>query len=370
MMRRGNWNILLLSVVLVAFVTVQANAETLNWIGTNNTTTNWNDSTKWNNLTSGGTHTYPQAGDLAQIHVSVDNWTTLDIQGGASVGSLSVRPRWGLYRIKTGWTGGRTFAFDNSGSDSILTISHASSGFTGQLQFAPDGYAMYISLANNLVVQDDPARTNHHGSVSLGSLTTITGGSTSSRRTITVQTVGTGTSKTTLAISGSATFTGDWVVNTSKATLDMNADSFGHSSNTVTLQNGGILDLVTLGAFTWTRSLSGTGTVKTGGLTVDSGGSFNIAGAGAVVDALSLQGALTLGTGSVLNVTGTIDVGDYIIVSSDTGITGTFGTENLGANMSLVYGASDVTLHVAIPEPATLAMLAVGGMGVLIRRRR
>ena len=340
-------------------------ADTLTWTGLNNTTTNWSDATKWS---SDGDHTYPQAGDTARLAVSVDQWTTLQIGGGAAVGSLYAKPRWGSYRIKSDWSGTRTFSFNNSGNASVVTLTHGSNTYTGQLYMGVEGNAMNVSLANDLVINSD-GTTNRHGQLTFGSHVTLTGGTALDRRTITTQALGTNSRITTSVSAAGATFVGDWVVDGISATLDMNTNAFGDASNSVTLMNGGVLDVVTLGSFSWTRDLSGTGTVKTtaGTFTVDTG-SFSLAGADSTVDLLTFQGALALGGSSTINITGAIDEGDYIILTSDTGITGTFGTWNLGAGMSLVYGATDVTLHV-VPEPASMALLALGGLAMMRRRR-
>ncbi len=355
-----------MTLAAIAWITVgmaTAHADTLDWTGSNGLSHNWTS-----NWTSDGAHTYPQAGDLARMtKTGIDSWTYITLTATQSVGSMSARPNWGQYRINASG-GARTLNFNNSGTDSVITVSHQqnSSSYTGILGFGRDGDTLSVNLANNLLINNDGTR-NSHGSLAFDSKSTLTGGTVSDRRTITLQALG--SSKITTTIAGAATFVGDWIVDGANATLKMNANSFGNASNSVTLKNGGVLDVDTLGAFSWTRALHGTGTVKaTGGFIVD-GGSFNITGLDMIVDLLSFTGSLTLNGDSTLNVTGAIAPGDYTIISSTAGITGTFGAENLDPGMSLSYDANSITLHV-IPEPGTLALLAAAGVCLAPRRRR
>lgn len=381
--------------VLFAALTLtgSAGAATFTWQGTSGSTTSWSDTTRW--LDEGNNPGAPGAGDLAQLHVSVTANTLINIGSGASVGSISARPSSGLYRIRSTDAGTRTFTLDNAGSESLITVGHSANfAFSdGLLQIGTDVNAINLALANDVRITNDGSRLPS-GRFQIGDRVTITGGSLADRRTITTQSLGSGGIRT--IVNSAATFVGDWVVDGAKATLDMNADSFGDASNSVTLRNGGLLDLNDLGAYAWTRSLSGNGSVSaTGGLTIsndgvlspgESIGTLNITApsltfdagsllsieleANQVSDLVAVTGAVMLGGELSIATLGgyTPAVGDsWTILSATDGINGTFAAP-LPAGFSVGVVGNDLVLSY-VPEPgAALAM--TGLLGLMVRRRR
>lgn len=346
-----------------------AGADTLTWGGLSGSTSSWATEANW---TSDGAHTFPEAGDLAQLHVNISAHTLINIGGGAAVGSLSAQPSSGIYRIRSTEAGTRTFTFDNLGSESVVTVSHSAnfSTNTGLLQFGTDANAMTIALANDLRINNNGARVAN-GRLDFGSQTTITGGSVGDRRTITVEALG--SSAITLNVGGAATFVGDWVVDGAKATLRMNTDAFGDASNGVALRDGGTLDLDPLTAVTWERSLGGTGTVRADdGLTLGSGSVLDIAlTADEVSDLISVVGAVTLGGSLDLTTLGgyTPQAGDsWTILSATGGITGAF-TSPLPVGYVADIVGNDLVLSYLIPEPAGVALMATGLLAIASRRR-
>ncbi|NNM88266.1 MAG: PEP-CTERM sorting domain-containing protein, partial [Phycisphaerae bacterium] len=149
------------------------------------------------------------------------------------------------------------------------------------------------------------------------------------------------------------------------------------------------------------QTLEGVGTVSTGGhaLTIDgtvapgdaSMGTLTIDPAsmvfgpssvltidavGAANDLLAVDGNLNLsGAGDTLNFVGTPTANLYTIVTYTGTLTGTFANLNL-QGYTVNYGTgsnSSITLsRSSIPEPASLGLLAVGGLGILLlgKRRR
>lgn len=374
-MRQSTKHVLITAVIGVLAHTAQA--ATFNWTGTNNTTSNWSDSTKWQNMSGTGT-TVPGAGDVAEFRVSVDNWTTVDITGGASVGSLFVRPRWGPYRFKTSWSGTPSLTFNNSGAESYITLSNAAGAnqTTTNVDLGPDGSAMRVNLANNLTVQNDAASVCA-GQVSINSKATLTGGAIGDRRVVTIKT--TTLYATKIVMGGAATFVGDWVVDGAKSTLDMNTNAFGDASNSITLKNGGTLDLnnaaFDAATFAWTRSLSGAGTVvaHTASAFRIGSGAVNLTGAGASIDRLNVSGNLTLDTGSTLKVTGNLTEDSYLLISATGTRTGVFTTTDLPLGYHVVYGDPIYganTVSIAVPEPASVVMTGLMAAAILGGRRR
>ena len=73
----------------------------------------------------------------------------------------------------------------------------------------------------------------------------------------------------------------------------------------------------------------------------------------------------------VLRVTGTADAGTYTIFDYSGTLANSIASVVLPAGWSIDYGdGSDDEVKVTVPEPATLALLGIGGIGVLLRRRR
>ena len=92
-------------------------------------------------------------------------------------------------------------------------------------------------------------------------------------------------------------------------------------------------------------------------------------------DGISLMdtvGTATLGGTWTIVDTGAVPLGTYNVLTAAGGITGSFDTVNLPNAAEWTWGITpdSKTLYVShVPEPATLSLLAIGGL-VLIRRRR
>ncbi len=201
-----------------------------------------------------------------------------------------------------------------------------------------------------------------------------------------------------LTLSGANTYTGTTAV--AAGTLKLGVASAVADSSRIDVQSGATLDVsaltsgFTVGA---SQTLEGVGTVSTGGhtltingtvkpgdaamgtLTIDpasmvfsAGSTLSIDAVGASSDLLAVDGTLNLsGTGDTLDFVGTPTAGLYTIVTYSGTLTGTFANLNL-LGYSINYGTgsnSSITLS-RVPEPATLGLLALGGLGILASGRR
>ncbi len=205
----------------------------------------------------------------------------------------------------------------------------------------------------------------------------------------------------TLTLNAVDTYTGATAI--ASGTLALSATGTIANSASIDVQSGTTFDVsaktagFTLGAG---QTLEGVGTVSTGGhaltldgtvapgdaamgtLTIDpaaivdfaAGSDLTINAVGAANDLLAVDGNLNLsGAGDTLNFIGTPTAGLYTIVTYTGTLTGTFTNTNLlGYVINYGSGSNSAITLSRVPEPATLGLLALGGLGVLLlgKRRR
>jgi hypothetical protein len=142
----------------------------------------------------------------------------------------------------------------------------------------------------------------------------------------------------------------------------------GNGTIGVAAQDGGTLapgaTSGTIGTLNFLGGLTMTGNSAAYDADVDNAGSS---------DLLAVTGNLDLGTGSTLNVNVLDSTSGlpYTIATYSGTLAGTFASLNLPAGYSVDYGTgsnSEITL--IVPEPGSVAMLCVVGIGLMHRRRR
>ena len=199
----------------------------------------------------------------------------------------------------------------------------------------------------------------------------------------------------TLVLEGTNTYTGTTDINA--GTLLINASNAGATS-AYEINSGG--------------TLGGTGSIG-GATTLDSGG-FLSPGDGGTGDTLSFLSSLDIqnasagsllfdlgaaGTGDTVNVTGQLSIGDGLLdldsfAFTDLGVTSVTGTytwnlfnvgsydfTTLGSNTtstpfasiksaSLAISGNLIQLTMTVPEPSSTALLGLGGIALMLRRKR
>jgi len=202
------------------------------------------------------------------------------------------------------------------------------------------------------------------------------------------------TGSKTLTLSGANTYTGNTTI--SNGTLALTGSGAINSSPIIDVASLGIFDVSGVtGGYTLdaSQTLKGEGTVigpMTMAGTVSPGSSIGIlavtgdatlTGTYSVdvdilggSDLLAVTGDLTLGPASVLTIVDTgqlLDGFPYKIATYGGTLTGTFGGgNNLPVQWSVDYGVKTPQAITLVPEPATMALLGLGGLGLILGRKR
>ena len=88
------------------------------------------------------------------------------------------------------------------------------------------------------------------------------------------------------------------------------------------------------------------------------------------VSPVDVAGNITLAANCSLVISGTPPM-DVVLMTYTGSLTGTFtNVSGLPGGWSVDYGSGNDDEITLVPEPATLSLLALGGIGVLLRRRR
>jgi len=198
----------------------------------------------------------------------------------------------------------------------------------------------------------------------------------------------------TLTLTGANTYTGATTI--SNGTLKLTGTGSIASSPIIDVASLGIFDVSTVtGGYTLGagQTLKGYGTVigpmtaagtvapgsSTGVLSVTGdatlNGTFSVdVETGGASDLLAVSGNLALGPASILSIVNILQLNlaksPYTIATYGTQ-SGTFaGGTNLPGAWTVDYGVTTPNAITLVPEPATLALMALGGLGLILGRKR
>jgi hypothetical protein len=303
---------LAITTAALLFVALPAGAATFTWVGSGGggDDSSWNDANNWEDESNNPG--VPGAGDTA---TGIPNGKTLENFDGQSVGNLE-----GDGRVNFDADGGATFTFDNSGSDVLIDCGsklHSKDGTV--LDFDDD--AEIIAPTFILVENTDSKLTGDATLTIKGELWTRRGGDVQVTKVVLAAADG-----------GAGTVAGE---------INIDGDD-GKSGQYAGVDISMATGTVIRGDFTLFGDL--------GDLITDTGDEayFNTSSNDTVKVASWKVGSTNLG------------IGTYNASSTDTG----------DADFSALFGsAANLSIEV-VPEPATMAILGLGGVGLLIRRRR